>query len=52
MVLTSKDGDTENYWTVKYFLEEQVKKVFDEEGIEIPYPQVDVHIAGNVQDNK
>lgn len=35
---------TEDYWTVKYFLEEEVKRVFDENGIEIPYPHMDVKI--------
>ncbi len=35
---------TEDYWTVKYFLEEEVKRVFDENGIEIPYPHMDVQI--------
>lgn len=35
---------TEDYFTVKYFLEEEVKKEFDEKGISIPYPQMDVHI--------
>lgn len=38
---------TEEYWTVKYFLEEQVKRSFDEAGISIPYPQIDVHLSGN-----
>lgn len=36
--------DTEDYWDVKYFLEEKVKLTFDENGIDIPYPQVDVNI--------
>lgn len=36
--------DTEDYWDVKYFLEENVKLAFDENGIEIPYPQMDVSI--------
>lgn len=36
--------DTEKYWDVKYFLEENVKLAFDEHDIEIPYPQMDVHI--------
>ena len=36
--------DTEKYWDVKYFLEENVKLAFDEHNIEIPYPQMDVHI--------
>ena len=35
---------TEDYWTVKYFLEEEVKRVFDENGIEIPYPHMDVKL--------
>lgn len=33
-----------DYWTVKFFMEENVKKAFDREGINIPYPQVDVHM--------
>ena len=35
---------TEDYWTVKYFLEEEVKRVFYENGIEIPYPHMDVKL--------
>lgn len=35
---------TDDYWDVKYFLEEQVKLAFDEAGITIPFPQMDVHI--------
>ncbi len=34
----------EKYWDVKYSLEETVKTAFDENGISIPYPQVDVHL--------
>lgn len=34
----------ENYWTVNFDLLEQVKKNFDKENIEIPFPQVDVHV--------
>ncbi|MBE6034234.1 MAG: mechanosensitive ion channel family protein [Clostridiales bacterium] len=33
----------EEYWNVKYFLEENVKLAFDEAGISIPYPQLEVH---------
>ncbi|MBQ7172883.1 MAG: mechanosensitive ion channel family protein [Clostridia bacterium] len=33
-----------DYWTVNFDLLEQVKKAFDENGIEIPYRQVDVHM--------
>ena len=35
---------TEDYWTVNFDLVETVKKKFDENGITIPYPQMDVHI--------
>ncbi len=33
-----------DYWTVYFDLNEAVKKAFDKTGIEIPYPQMDVHI--------
>lgn len=35
---------TDDYWDVKYYLEENVKLAFDEHGIQIPYKQVDVRI--------
>lgn len=35
---------SEDYWTVKFDILEKVKKVFDENGIVIPYNQLDVHI--------
>ena len=35
---------TAKYFDVKYFLEEQVKLAFDEAGITIPYPQMDVRV--------
>lgn len=34
----------ENYWTVKFDLLETIKLTFDEEGINIPYPQMDLNI--------
>lgn len=34
---------TEDYWDTRYDLLEEVKRRFDEEQIEIPYPQMDVH---------
>lgn len=36
--------ETDDYWDVKYFLEENVKIAFDEHDIEIPYPQMDIFI--------
>lgn len=35
---------TEDYWQVKWDMNEKIKLAFDEHGIEIPYPQVDVHV--------
>lgn len=33
----------ENYWNVYYFMQEQIKKAFDANGIEIPFQQIDIH---------
>jgi len=35
---------TEDYWSVYFFMHEQIKKAFDKEGIGIPFPQMDVHV--------
>lgn len=35
---------TSDYWDVYYRVMENVKKAFDKNNIEIPYPQVDVHM--------
>ena len=35
---------TEDYFDTKYYLLEQVKLAFDENHIEIPYGQLDVHV--------
>lgn len=36
-----------DYWTVFYRMQEDVKLAFDENSIEIPYNQIDVHIDNN-----
>lgn len=36
---------SENYWTLYYQMQEKVKLAFDENGITIPFDQLDVHIA-------
>lgn len=37
-------ADTESYWGVKWRLTENIKYAFDDAGIKIPFPQVDVHV--------
>ena len=39
--------NTEQYWSTKWRLNEEIKLAFDEEGIEIPFPQMDVHVKNN-----
>lgn len=36
---------TENYWPLYFATNEQIKKRFDQAGIEIPFPQMDVHVS-------
>jgi small conductance mechanosensitive channel len=33
-----------DYWAVRFDLTERIKLAFDEQGISIPYPQMDVHL--------
>ncbi|MDR2291937.1 MAG: mechanosensitive ion channel family protein [Prevotellaceae bacterium] len=35
---------TEDYWTVKYNMNENVYNAFNEQGIDIPFPQMTVHM--------
>ncbi len=34
---------SEHYWDAYFYMQENVKKEFDKEGISIPFPQMDVH---------
>lgn len=36
--------NSKDYWAVYYDLNEKVKLAFDENGVSIPYPQMDVHL--------
>lgn len=35
---------TENFWDVHFYMHEQIKKAFDQAGIGIPFPQMDVYV--------
>ncbi|WP_346858879.1 mechanosensitive ion channel domain-containing protein [uncultured Draconibacterium sp.] len=37
-------ADAANYWGIYFGLTEQVYKTFDKEGLNIPFPQMDVHV--------
>jgi small conductance mechanosensitive channel len=34
----------EDFWPAHFFMQEEVKKAFDKEGVNIPFPQMDVHL--------
>lgn len=38
---------TSDYWGVKFDITEKIKLAFDENGISIPFPQMDVHVDRN-----
>ncbi len=35
---------SEHFWDVYFYMHENIKKAFDEKGISIPFPQMDVHV--------
>lgn len=40
---------TEDYWTVYYDMKEQVKAAFDQAGVEMTYPHLNVHVVEREQ---
>ncbi len=40
-----------DYWKAYYYLTEEGKRALDQAGIEIPYPQMDVHIRSASEEN-
>ena len=36
--------ESDDYWNVFYYMQEQIKIAFDKNGISIPYNQLDVHV--------
>jgi small conductance mechanosensitive channel len=39
--------DAADYWAVFFDMNDKVYKTFDKEGLNIPYPQMDVHVHQN-----
>lgn len=37
----------DDYWDVYFYMHEEIKKAFDEDGISIPFPQRDIHIVSD-----
>jgi len=40
-------GKTEDYWDIYFKMNEKIYTEFDKEGLNIPYPQMDVHVHNN-----
>ena len=36
--------NSEHYWDTFFYMQENVRKAFDKEGVSIPFPQMDVHM--------
>lgn len=39
--------NVDDYWGVYFYLHEHIKKAFDQQGVSIPFPQMDVHMQNN-----
>lgn len=39
--------NSEHYWDVMFYMQENVKKAFDKNGINIPFPNMEVHMMTN-----
>lgn len=42
--------ETDNYWALRWDMMEKIKLAFDDNNIEIPYNQLDVHVTQSVSD--
>ncbi len=37
-------ANAEDYWSIFFYMNENVKKEFDKQGVSIPFPQTDIHL--------
>ena len=51
IILARYHTKSEDFWPAHWYMMEAVKKSFDENGISIPYPQIDVHIKDDGEKN-
>ena len=51
-IVTKAWCKNEDYWTVNYNLVENVKTAFDENGISIPFNQLDVHVKNDAPEKE
>ena len=51
-IVTKAWCKNEDYWTVNYNLVENVKTAFDENGISIPFNQLDVHVKSDAPEKE
>ena len=43
---------TSDYWNVYFYMQENIKKSFDDNNIEIPFTQIDVHNIPQIERNE
>lgn len=51
-ILARYHTKTDDFWAAHWYMLEAVKKAFDENGISIPYPQLDVHVKNDLPQDK
>lgn len=51
VILARYFAKCDDFWAAHWYMMEAVKKAFDENGISIPYPQLDVHIKDDETTN-
>ena len=50
LIFNCQTPGTDDYWPTKWEMNERIKMEFDQEGITIPYQQLDVHLKSENSD--